>query len=146
MGNAEAVQASHKFNAAGLCYELAIAINSDRLVWIAGPYPAATHDITIFHDGLMAMMPEGKRAIGDSGYRGEPDKVSITHDDDDGEVKKFKARAKSRQETFNGRINNFRVLKLPFRHDHRSRHQASFEACCVCIQLDIEMENGLFDV
>jgi hypothetical protein len=31
---------SYKFNGAGLSYELAIAIHSQRLVWINGPFPA----------------------------------------------------------------------------------------------------------
>ena len=89
---------SHKFNGRGVAYELAISIFKNQLVWINGPFPASKHDITIFRSeddpsaGLMSRIPEGKRAIGDSGYSGEPTKVSITRDDDDKETKKFKAR------------------------------------------------------
>jgi hypothetical protein len=142
---------SHKFNGAGVAYELAIAIHSNRLVWINGPFPASRHDITIFRSpedpatGLMARIPEGKRAIGDSGYGGEPNKVSVSRSDDDKETKKFKARVKSRHETFNGRLKNFRVLSIPFRNGY-DRHQEVFEACCVCMQLELQNGNGLFDV
>ena len=39
---------SHKSHGAGLAYELAIAIRSDRLVWMNGPFYASKSDITIF--------------------------------------------------------------------------------------------------
>ena len=142
---------SHKFNGPGLCYELAIAIHSNNVVWLNGPFPASTHDITIFRSalnpplGLMAKIPNGKRAIGDSGYKGEPTKVSITREDDEPEVKKFKGRIKSRQENFNGRLKNFRVLVLPFRHGH-DNHRNAFAACCIGMQFEIENGNGLFEV
>jgi hypothetical protein len=119
---------SHKFNGPGVSYELALAIHSNRLVWINGPFPASIHDITIFRSaedpsaGLISMIPEGKRAIGDSGYSGEPMKVAVTRPDDSAKSKKFKARVKSRHENFNGRLKNLRVLSLPFRNGY-DRHQ-----------------------
>ena len=142
---------SHKFNGPGLAYELAIAIHRDKVVWINGPFPASTHDITIFRskdnpaDGLMARIPYGKRAVGDSGYGGEPEKVAITRRGDDAETKKFKARVKSRHENFNGRLKNFRILLLPFRHG-TDKHKEVFESCCICMQHEIESGHGLFDV
>ena len=36
---------SHKCNGASLTYELAVALHSNRLVWIRGPSPASQHDI-----------------------------------------------------------------------------------------------------
>ena len=38
---------SVKYNKAGLSYELGIAIYSNKLVWIAGPYPAGQNDIDL---------------------------------------------------------------------------------------------------
>jgi hypothetical protein len=98
----------HKSNGPGLAYEIGIGIRSGNLVWINGPFPASRHDITIFRssNGLMAQIPDGKRAIGDSGYKGEPTKVSITRDGDSAEVKKFKGRVKARHETFPGSVKN----------------------------------------
>jgi hypothetical protein len=93
----------------------------------------------------MARIPTGKRVIGDSGYQGEPEKVSISRDGDDQETKKFKARAKSRQETFNGRLKNFRVTALPFRHGH-DKHRKPFVACCLLIQMEIQNGHGLFEM
>ena len=112
---------SHKHNGAGVLYEVVIDLCNTRVVWIAGPYPASTHDITIFCSGtqvsqsqrnnktywdqnaLYFKIPEGKKLIGDSGYRGELSKISTTHDKHSSEVKQFFAQEKSRQETFNTR-------------------------------------------
>jgi hypothetical protein len=63
-------------------YELGVAIYSSRLVWIAGPFPASSHDLTIFRGGradqepkdpnaLFFKIPEGKKGIGDSAYTAE---------------------------------------------------------------------------
>lgn len=148
---------SHKFHAAGLGYELAIAIHSNQLAWINGPFPASKHDITIFRGlagetpepGLISKIPPGKRGVGDSGYSGEPNKMSITHEGDSPEVKKHKGRVKSRQENFNGRLKNFRILNLPFRHGRGNvmeAHRKAFVSCCICIQFEIENENPLYIV
>jgi hypothetical protein len=84
----------------------------DRIFWTKGPFPAALHDITIFHDGtkkngkatwkkssLYHKMPAGKRLVGDSGYIGEPDKISNTLAGHSAETKELFACFKSRQET-----------------------------------------------
>jgi hypothetical protein len=143
---------SHKFHAAAVGYELGIAIRSNRLVWIKGPFPASNHDVTVFRspdapeNGLKSMIPDGKRAVGDSGYRGEPAKIAVTRDGDSGEVKaSFKARIKSRHETFNGRIKSFKILDHAFRHGFE-QHQRVFESVCICVQYDIENGHGLFEV
>ena len=142
---------SHKFNGAGVTYELGIAIRSDRLVWVKGPFPASRHDITTFRNpedpenSLKAKIPEGKRAIGDSGYQGEPTKLSVTRTGDSREVKKFKSRVKSRHETFNARLKAFSILNQAFRHGFEE-HKRVFETVCLCVQYDIETGNGLFEV
>lgn len=124
---------------------------SNKLVWLNGPFPASTSDITIFRsrpndeESLKAQIPEGKRVIGDSGYKGEPEVVSISREGDDQETKKFKARAKSRQETFNGRLKNFRILVLPFRHGH-DKHRKPMVACCILVQMEIQNGRGLFEL
>ncbi len=42
---------SHKHNGAGVLYKVVIDLCNTRVVWIAGSYPASTHDTTIFHGG-----------------------------------------------------------------------------------------------
>ena len=146
---------SHKFNAAAVAYELAISIRSSRLVSIRGPFPASTHDITIFRggkkkavkdpDALWFKIPPGKKAIGDSGYQGEPEKIAISRDVDSIDLKKFKARVKSRHETFNSRLKSFRCLELPFRHGFAA-HERAFSMVCVAIQYNKENGRPLFEV
>jgi hypothetical protein len=87
---------------------------------------------------------------GDSGYRGELLKISITHDEHSSEVKQFFSRAKSRQETFNTRLKFFHELSGCFRHgmgteDKLKAHQRCFKAVCVLVQYDIKI-HPLFEV
>jgi len=160
---------SHKHNGAGVSYEIAVDVDDDRAVWTAGPYPASTHDITIFRGGkkestkqrknekmwdknaLYFQIPEGKKLIGDSGYTGEPEKISTTMKEHDAHVKEFFARAKSRHETFNTRLKFFGVLSGRFRHgkgadDKLKQHKTCFEAVCVLVQYDMENGHPLMEI
>ena len=56
---------SHKFKQAALNYELALDLWESRLVWMNGPQPAGTHDITVFRSKLLGKTPAGKKGIGD---------------------------------------------------------------------------------
>ena len=82
---------SHKHNGPGLSYEVCVDTVKERIVWTNGPFPAATHDITIFRGGrkkdgestwrkssLFFRVPDGCRLVGDSGYVGEAEKISTT--------------------------------------------------------------------
>jgi len=136
---------SHKFNGPGLSYELGISIYHSDLVWIRGPAPAATHDLTIFRvpNGLKSKIPAGKKVIADSSYKDQV--CSIRNSQDTPEVKKFKRRARARHENFNGRLKNFKVLATKFRHGHE-KHKAVFEAVCDIMQYKMENGHPLFDV
>jgi hypothetical protein len=81
---------SHKHNGAGVSYEVVVDICRDKIIWTAGPKPASTHNITFFCGGtqvstnqhkneatwdknaLYFQIPEGKKLIGNSGYKSEP--------------------------------------------------------------------------
>jgi hypothetical protein len=142
---------SKKFNKAGLAYELGIAIYHNQLVWINGPFPAGQNDKKIFNkpNGLKSKIPAGKRAIGDEGYVGNPDKITTRNSFDSDAVKKFKRRVKARHETFNGRLQAFGILNHPFRSTGPTRlekHKAAFEACCVIVQYEMDNGHPLFKV
>ena len=49
-------------------------------VWIHGPYPAGTNDVTIFRDGLSDLIPAGKLVLGDRGHRGPNEITSIPNE------------------------------------------------------------------
>jgi hypothetical protein len=47
---------SQKFSGPGFSYEVCVDILKDRIVWVNGPFPAATHDITIFRGGTKKLV------------------------------------------------------------------------------------------
>lgn len=143
---------SHKFKTAGLDYEVALSIFQPKCVWIKGPYPAAKHDITIFRKHLKGKLLASRNssgvdymAIGDRGYRGEADLITTPNSHDTEEVRDFKGRAASRQETFNSRIKNFDCMDEKFRHGIE-KHKECFYACGVIVQLQLENGFPLFSV
>jgi DDE superfamily endonuclease len=112
---------SHKYNKAGICYELALDIRTSRLVWMNGPFRAGTNDSRIFpNHGLMAKLEAfGKKAIGDKVYSGKKYQhvMSTCNAHDDYCVKKFKSRALTRQENFKNMTSSnlaFRLCMHPF--------------------------------
>jgi DDE superfamily endonuclease len=141
---------SHKSNGPGLAYELALSIYSNQVVWFSGPFTPNQHDLTIFRkpNGLKERMPVGKRGIADNGYVGE-EMLSTDNDLDSEDVKRFKKRAKARQETLNARCKIFGVLSERFRHTGARRmecHGLAFSAVIVIVQYEIEGCHPLFDV
>jgi hypothetical protein len=137
---------SKKHNKAGLAYELGIAIHSNKLVWINGPFPAGQNDISIYRKegGLKSKIPANKRVIGDEGYKGEV-QISTRNPFDSRAIKEFKSRVKARHETFNGRLKHFNILDECFRHGV-PKHKAVFEAICVVVQYEMENGHPMFDV
>jgi hypothetical protein len=145
--NPTSKQFSHNFNGSGLAYKLGIAVHKNWLVWINRPFLPSTHDITIFREpnGLMSKIPDGKRAIGDSGYKGESSKFATKNHLDDPEVAKFKNRARACHEMFNGQIKFFKVLDKRLRHG-LDKHKVVFEAVCIFTQFELENGNLLMDL
>jgi hypothetical protein len=100
-------------------------------------------------NGLKSKIPAGKRAIGDEGYVGNPQKITTRNSFDSDAVKKFKKRVKARHETFNGRLQAFGILNQPFRSTGPmplEKHKTGFEACCVIVQYEIGNGHPLFKV
>ena len=101
-------------------------------------------------NALYFQVPEGKKLIGDSGYKGELSKLS-TSVDEHSKVKEFFARAKSGQETINTRLKSFNILSGHFRHGKGAEdklleaHQRVFEAVCVLVQYDLRF-NPLMEI
>ena len=129
-----------------MCYELAVSVYHNKLVWMNGPFPAGKPDITIFREegGLKDKIPDGKRVIGDKGYRGEKDIMALPNAHDTEEVRMFKGRARARQEGFNAKVKNFNALEHRFQHKIE-KHQTAFEAACVICQYQLENGSALFD-
>lgn len=138
---------SHKFNKSGINYELGIAIASQKLIWMNGPFKAGRNDLNIFiEEGLeQRLLLLGKKAIGDGIYQGHNKAVSFPNRCDSYGVAKFKSRALKRHESFNGMIKNFRILSDCFRH-RVDKIALAFESVAVICQYKIEREEPLYDV
>jgi hypothetical protein len=144
---------SHKTHGPAVAYELGLAIYEDRLVWMNGPFDASTHDITIFRgeadditdSGLKDNFPVGKRLIGDSGYKGEPNLITAHNDNHSKELTNFINRVRARHENFNARIKSYRCLSERFR-SNRENHKIVFEAVCVLCQYDLENGHPLMEI
>jgi len=136
---------SHKFKQAALAYEIGLSVFENRVLWMNGPFPAATHDVMIFRKALKDWIPSGKRIIADMGYIGEPGICSIPNSRDPPNLFKFKSLARSRHETFNSNLKNFKCLAECFWHG-LEKHKIVFEAVCVICQYQMENGSPLFDV
>jgi hypothetical protein len=144
---------SHKFKQAGVSYEIGLAVYTSQVVWIAGPFQAADHDLTTYQkpNGLRSKVPAGKKVIADRGYKGEDvgsgqhRTLSIRNRFDTKEVKEFKRRVRAHHKSFNARIKSFKILKDCCCHGVK-RHKAAFEAVCVICQYDMENGHPLFAV
>ena len=138
---------SHKYNKAGIDYELGISLSQNRLVWMSGPFPAGDSDKTVFvmTDGLRDKLRDsGKRGIADRGYAGY-EELSIPNAHDDSTVSLFKSRALKRHEHFNGMTKTFECLSGRFRHSD-ARFANCFESVCVICQYQLEHGSPLFDI
>lgn len=140
---------AHKFNCCGVNYELGVMLHKPKLCWIHGPtQPGAANDLTVFESRLMGEMEAripGRRAIADGIYAPAAGYISTQNDLDPPEVAKFKDRALSRHEKFNGLLKNYDILTKKFRHG-RENHRVAFEAVCAVVHYELECGGcSLFD-
>jgi hypothetical protein len=113
---------------------------------VNGPKPAGSwNDIKLFRESLKMKIPDGRKVIGDRGYRGEANLISTPNPHDPQELRNFKARARARHETINARLKNFRILDTRFRHG-MAKHHIVFEVICVIVQYQFELGSVLFEV
>ena len=138
---------SHKFNKAGINYELGIALATGKLIWMNGPFRAGRNDLNVFtQEGLEERLRIlGKKSLGDGGYAGHHETVSSPNAHDSYQVKRFKSRGLKRQEDFNGMTKVFNILKHRFRHPLH-KFPVAFEAVCVICQYKIESDEPLYDI
>lgn len=138
---------SHKFKGPGLRYEVALAIHSNDIVWINGPFPPGRYpDIKIFRNGLkQKLIDAGERCEADAGYRGEPLTVELPDEGyfHAGEAQKLlKQRIRSRHETVNARFKKFGCLNQRFRHK-LEYHRICFNAVVVLTQIGLQYGNDI---
>ena len=137
---------SHKFKKAAVDYEIGLSLYDNQIVWFNGPFPASKNDISIFRAGLKTKIPKGKKFVADQGYKGEKELIALPNSLDTPAVRKFKSRARARQESLNSRIKDFACMDVRFRHGALTKHPYVFEAVLVTVQYQIEGSNPLFQI
>ena len=136
---------SHKFQGAGLAYEVATAVTTGKIIWINGPFPAGKWpDFKIFKRGGLAELvrPDIERGVCDAGYfhcdawlfrppwRSKKGiELGLPRND----LHEF---IRARQEQTNSRLHNFNCVGGIFRYDRRE-HIDWFHAAAVVVQLEI---------
>jgi DDE superfamily endonuclease len=133
---------SHKFGGnPGVNYEVGLQINQPKLIWVHGPtQPGRYNDISVFRLKLKGEMEDqvpGRKAIGDKGYRGEPELISTKNEFDPAELAEFKDRAMARHETFNQRLKCYKCLATMWRHK-KIPHEHAFRAVCAIVVYQIQ--------
>ena len=141
--------ASHKFKGkSALRYELGTDIEKGELAWLNGPFPAGSWaDITIFRHMLMHQLDENERVEADDGYIGEaPRKVKCPASFANPiENEAMQACVRHRHETVNGRMKQWDILSVPYRHEVGT-HGTVFRAIAVITQLALRNGEPLFPV
>jgi DDE superfamily endonuclease len=140
---------SHKFQSAGLCYEIGISVYENRVVHLNGPFRAGQQDKYIMRDhGLLEKLPNDIRVIADKGYdrlAAIKDVVTLAHRTDTKAVQNLKSRARARHESFNSRLKCFSSIHDRFRHKEK-KHKIVFEAVIVICCYQLENGKPLFSV
>ena len=139
---------SHKTKKSALRYEVGLCIKTGDICWVNGGYPCGEmNDDMVFNGALVHELEEGERVETDGGYRGSaPRHVKCPGTVwTDAEKKKMQQRVRSRQETVNLRLKNWKILDVPYRHDIY-QHQNVFFAVAVLTQLAIWNGEPLFEV
>ena len=135
---------SQKFKSAGVNYEVAVCIKTGDIVWIHGPFPAATHDITVFRYRLRDKLTFREQVMADLGYRGDNKCMTPLH-----ALSRLHKRAMSalrgRHETVNRRFKTFGALEQRFRHDV-NLHHLFFRSAAVLVQLAHQAGYSHYDV
>lgn len=133
---------SHKFNGAGLRYEIGVAIATGNIVWAHGPFPCGLYpDLKIFQLGMKGALGRGEIVVADKGYQDEKCVVEESLQISKEDIKRIRAR----HETVNRRMKQFFVLGHKFRHP-LSRHSSCFHAVANLNQIMIANGEPLFSM
>jgi len=134
---------SHKFQGAGLAYEMATAVSTGWIIWLNGPFPATWPDNKIFKNALKDMpIPGVEMGVSDIGYRGCQVWIFLpfwrTKKNMENKVPRndLHEHIRARHEQTNGRLHNWNCIGTIFRHS-RELHQDFFYAVAVITQLEI---------
>jgi len=135
---------SHKYNHAGLRYEIGIAFNSGLICWVNGPWKAGSYtDLVIFQQTLRQQLTPGEKVIADGTYN-DP-RCIRKNEYDHPLVKQWKREIRARHETCNRRFKQYNCLAAEWHHN-RNKHGRMFKAVVTLVQLSLMNGEPLFEV
>lgn len=128
---------SHKFNKPAYRYEICVAIYSDNICWISGPFRAGTwQDKKLFTRpaGLEQLLENcGEKTVADNIY--QRSKQVARKSKGKKRWKKWKQRALARHESVNSRLKNFGKLDTPF-FCSEEKHEMMFTFAAIATNID----------
>lgn len=128
---------SHKFNAAGIRYEIGISIAEGEIVWASGGFPCGEwNDLKIAKD-LYLKYAKKEITLADKGYRLKPYFKQPSS--------AIEKRILPRHETLNSRIKEFSIMSNRFRYPLK-KHPMVFHAVINVLQVSISNGERLFDL
>ena len=84
---------SHKFNGAGLRYEIGVAISTGNIVWAQGPFPSGSHpDLKIFRMAMNQILGRAELVVAGKRYQDEKCVVEESQQMAKKHIKKIRAR------------------------------------------------------
>jgi hypothetical protein len=119
-----------------LRWEIALAIWSDNIVWVNGPYPCGKYaDLKIFKEDLAHVLNHAKeKCIADGTYR----HFTVSQKGMGNHLwRKHKNRFRARQESVNSRIKVFNCFVNKWRHSHEL-HKHTMHVAIYLTQISIE--------
>jgi hypothetical protein len=135
---------SHKFNGAGLRYEVATCIVTGDIVWFRGPFPCNMSDREIYDMHLVHRLFPGEGVEADSGYSGRINiftpGVAQTRTE-----RKLKSQVRGRHESVNGLFKVFGVMKKWENRDI-AKHGRMAKAVALIVQLSFSCGAKLYNI
>ncbi len=128
---------SHKFNSAGIRYEIGISIVEGEIVWASGGLPAGEWtDLKIALD-LYVNVAENEITLADKGYNQKKYFKNPCN--------RMEKKILARHETLNGRLKEFGILSQRFRNA-LNKHPLVFHAVVNIVQISIMNGEKLFEL
>ena len=131
---------NHKHRCAGWNVQVVLHIHKQQCCHIQISKGKENDMANLNLSGIFDHLPDGCKAIVDGGYAESHRKLSGYNQFDTELVKHYKARVKSRQETFNARLKIFQILKHKFEYG-KEKFPVCFTAVAVLVQYMIEDTN-----
>ena len=131
---------SHKINAAGIRYDIAIDIvTGDKVYWSGGEKAGEFPDLKLARNGILHLIDEGEMIIADKGYNDH--RYFIFPTDLRGDNYMIK-KITGRHENINARLKVWGFLRNRFRHDFAT-HYSMFLAAIEIEQFKLRHGNRL---